>query len=81
MHKQVTHNDLCRYAYKAVINEKFGDGIMSAISFSTSVKKGTIVSADVTMLRCRIYLLTARLSTETDDKGQDWVNIHLRGKW
>lgn len=25
------------YAYKAVINEKFGDGIMSAISYSTKV--------------------------------------------
>lgn len=29
------------YAYKAIMNEKFGDGIMSAISFSTSVKKET----------------------------------------
>jgi cyanate lyase len=28
-------------AYKAVINEKFGDGIMSAISFSTKVEKET----------------------------------------
>lgn len=27
------------YAYKAVLNEKFGDGIMSAIAFSTDVKK------------------------------------------
>jgi cyanate lyase len=27
------------YAYKAVLNEKFGDGIMSAISFSTNVEK------------------------------------------
>ncbi|KAL1961113.1 hypothetical protein VTO42DRAFT_3058 [Malbranchea cinnamomea] len=27
------------YAYKAVMNEKFGDGIMSAIAFSTDVKK------------------------------------------
>ncbi|KAI5843726.1 cyanate hydratase [Tricharina praecox] len=26
-------------AYKAVLNEKFGDGIMSAISFSTKVEK------------------------------------------
>lgn len=30
------------YSYKAVINEKFGDGIMSAISFSTEVKKVSI---------------------------------------
>ncbi|KAF1826951.1 cyanate hydratase [Dissoconium aciculare CBS 342.82] len=29
------------YAYKAVINEKFGDGIMSAISYSTKVEKET----------------------------------------
>jgi cyanate lyase len=27
------------YAYKAVCNEKFGDGIMSAICFSTKVDK------------------------------------------
>ena len=27
------------YAYKAVINEKFGDGIMSAVTFSTKVEK------------------------------------------
>lgn len=27
------------YAYKAVMNEKFGDGIMSAITFSTKVEK------------------------------------------
>ncbi|KAK1754726.1 cyanate hydratase [Echria macrotheca] len=27
------------YAYKAVFNEKFGDGIMSAICFSTKVEK------------------------------------------
>lgn len=29
------------YAYKAVMNEKFGDGIMSAIAFSTGVEKET----------------------------------------
>ncbi|MCJ1249019.1 Cyanate hydratase [Trapelia coarctata] len=29
------------YAYKAVMNEKFGDGIMSAINFSTKVEKDT----------------------------------------
>lgn len=27
------------YAYKAILNEKFGDGIMSAICFSTTVDK------------------------------------------
>lgn len=27
------------YAYKAILNEKFGDGIMSAITFSTHVEK------------------------------------------
>jgi len=45
------------YAYKAVLNEKFGDGIMSAIAFSTKVEK------------------------ETDEKGNDWAVITLRGKW
>jgi len=44
-------------AYKAVLNEKFGDGIMSAISFSTKVEK------------------------ETDEQGNDWAVITLRGKW
>ena len=29
------------YAYKSVLNEKFGDGIMSAIAFSTKVEKET----------------------------------------
>jgi cyanate lyase len=29
------------YAYKAVLNEKFGDGIMSAIAFSTKIEKET----------------------------------------
>lgn len=29
------------FAYKAILNEKFGDGIMSAISFSTKVEKET----------------------------------------
>jgi cyanate lyase len=45
------------YAYKAVLNEKFGDGIMSAISFSTKVEK------------------------ETDQDGNHWAVITLRGKW
>ncbi len=29
------------FAYKAILNEKFGDGIMSAIGFSTKVEKET----------------------------------------
>ena len=45
------------YAYKAILNEKFGDGIMSAISFSTKVEK------------------------ETDQDGNNWAVITLRGKW
>ena len=45
------------YAYKAVLNEKLGDGIMSAISFSTKVDK------------------------ETDEAGNNWAVITLRGKW
>lgn len=34
------------YAYKAVLHEKFGDGIMSAISFSTKVEKETDEKGD-----------------------------------
>ena len=45
------------YAYKAVLNEKFGDGIMSAIAFSTHV------------------------DAETDEQGNKWAVITLRGKW
>ncbi|GJC88199.1 cyanate hydratase [Colletotrichum liriopes] len=45
------------YAYKAILNEKFGDGIMSAICFNTSVEK------------------------ETDEAGNPWVVITLKGKW
>ncbi|WYZ39007.1 hypothetical protein EsH8_III_000921 [Colletotrichum jinshuiense] len=45
------------YAYKAIMNEKFGDGIMSAICFNTSVEK------------------------ETDEAGNPWVIITLKGKW
>lgn len=45
------------YAYKAILNEKLGDGIMSAVSFSTKVKK------------------------ETDEDGNNWAVITLRGKW
>jgi len=29
------------YPFKAILNEKFGDGIMSAIAFSTKVEKET----------------------------------------
>ncbi|OLN95437.1 Cyanate hydratase [Colletotrichum chlorophyti] len=45
------------YAYKAIMNEKFGDGIMSAICFNTNVEK------------------------ETDEAGNPWVVITLKGKW
>ena len=34
------------YAYKAILNEKFGDGIMSAITFSTKVEKETDEKGD-----------------------------------
>jgi cyanate lyase len=41
------------YAYKAVLNEKFGDGIMSAISFSTNVKKETDEKGDWVVITLR----------------------------
>jgi cyanate lyase len=47
------------HAYKAVINEKFGDGIMSAISFSTKVEKETDDKGEwvVITLRGKWYVL------------------------
>lgn len=52
------------YAYKAVLNEKFGDGIMSAISFSTKVEKETDdkgVDWAVITLRGKWYVLFCSL--------------------
>ncbi|KAI4149787.1 MAG: hypothetical protein LQ340_004448 [Diploschistes diacapsis] len=40
-------------AYKAVLNEKFGDGIMSAISFSTKVEKETDEKGDWAVITLR----------------------------
>ena len=41
------------YAFKGVINEKFGDGIMSAISFSTKVEKETDDKGDWVVITLR----------------------------
>lgn len=41
------------YAYKAVINEKFGDGIMSAISFSTHVDRETDDKGEWVVIKLR----------------------------
>jgi len=40
-------------AYKAILNEKFGDGIMSAISFSTKVDKETDDKGDWVVITLR----------------------------
>jgi cyanate lyase len=40
-------------AFKGVINEKFGDGIMSAISFSTKVEKETDDKGDWVVITLR----------------------------
>ncbi|KAI9891419.1 MAG: Cyanate hydratase [Vezdaea aestivalis] len=55
------------YAYKAVINEKFGDGIMSAVSFSTHVEKETDEKGDwvVIKLRGKWYAYIWLVSTNT----------------
>lgn len=49
------------YAFKSVINEKFGDGIMSAICFDTKVEKETVEGADwvVITLRGKWYVLVS----------------------
>ena len=65
------------YAYKAVINEKFGDGIMSAISFSTSVSKETDEKGEwvVIKLRGKWYVTNSLLARSmADDAGQ--VAVH-----
>jgi cyanate lyase len=51
------------YAYKAVLNEKFGDGIMSAISFTTKVEKETDEKGDwaVITLRGKWYVVQYRV--------------------
>ena len=61
------------YAYKAVINEKFGDGIMSAIAFSTHVDK-EVDKDGVTWVR----ILPSSIHTFSNC---EQVNIKLRGKW
>ncbi|KAF7506227.1 Cyanate hydratase [Endocarpon pusillum] len=51
------------YAYKAVLNEKFGDGIMSAISFSTKVEKETDKDGNNwAVITLRDHLTTGQLS-------------------
>jgi len=49
---------------KAVLNEKFGDGIMSAISFSMNIKKETDEKGDwaVITLRGKWYVFFAASS-------------------
>jgi cyanate lyase len=66
------------YAYKAVMNEKFGDGIMSAIAFSTKVEKETDkdgVNWAVITMRGKWYVeLRSRLISETNIGG---AGFHL----
>lgn len=52
------------YSYKAILNEKFGDGIMSAICFSTNVEKEVDESGApwvVITLRGKWYVQASRL--------------------
>ncbi|MCJ1412496.1 Cyanate hydratase [Ptychographa xylographoides] len=51
------------YAYKAVLNEKFGDGIMSAISFSTKVEKETDKDGNNWGTETQLQILRNRLLT------------------
>ncbi|MCJ1463600.1 Cyanate hydratase [Pseudocyphellaria aurata] len=53
------------YAYKAILNEKFGDGIMSAIAFTTKVEKEKDKEGNtwaVITLRGKWYVSTIVLS-------------------
>ena len=54
------------HAYKAVMNEKFGDGIMSAIAFSTKVEKETDKDGNnwaVITMRGKWYVATPSTTT------------------
>lgn len=63
------------YAYKAVLNEKFGDGIMSAIAFSTKVEK-EVDNDGVTWVSCSIH--GHELLTGVGEHSSPWkmVAIH-----
>lgn len=62
------------YAYKAVLNEKFGDGIMSAITFSTHVEKEVDKDGN-TWVSLALYQMIDLKANRMQ------VNINLRGKW
>ena len=58
------------YSFKAVLNEKFGDGIMSAIAFSTKVEKEVDEQGNawaVITLRGKWYAVTHSRSSTLDE--------------
>lgn len=66
------------YAYKAVMNEKFGDGIMSAISFSTKVSFGRTllgVGMDISLGLNRDMLLSRASHCIRKTSGVDGCKI------
>ena len=66
------------YAYKAILNEKFGDGIMSAISFSTKVEKETDKDGNnwaVITLRGKWYVCGFGIVGNADRR----IGCHSRG--
>lgn len=63
------------YAYKAVLNEKFGDGIMSAIAFSTKVEK-EVDNDGVTWVSCEAMVKVWLTRTGQYPSSWKMVTIH-----
>lgn len=65
------------YAYKAVLNEKFGDGIMSAISFSTKIEKETDEKGDWAVITLRgKWCVDVSRSEETWSRSLTFAGCH-----
>lgn len=58
-------------AYKAILNEKFGDGIMSAIAFSTKVEKET----DDNGVEWAVITLRGKWCVLSDRKSLSWGKL------
>ena len=59
------------YAYKSIIHEKFGDGIMSAIAFTSQIEK-EMVGEDGESASLSNFYCADRAA---------WVKITLKGKF
>jgi cyanate lyase len=63
------------YAFKAVMNEKFGDGIMSAICFNSKVEKEVVRSFFWVLLLLLAELGWRRRMASVPFRGQVWMGV------